>query len=64
MDDKISEKLTEIAQILDKHFNPPKKNKSNSVISLIIIGAVAIGGLYLLYQMIQPMFNYSLNINY
>jgi hypothetical protein len=62
--EEINRNLANIAQILDKHFNPVKKVKWDTIIISIIIGIGAIVGLYLLYLFLQPLFNYNLIINY
>lgn len=63
--EEINKSLTNIAEIIDKHFNPPpKKIKWDVSITLILTGVVVIWALFRLYQMLLPIFNYNININY
>lgn len=52
--------LDNIAKILDEHFNPPKKTDWKMIITYLVTGALTIGMMYLLYKILQPLYNYNL----
>lgn len=51
--------INETLQNIDKHFNPPKRTDWRMMIIYLVTGGMTIGVMYLLYKMLQPLYNYN-----
>lgn len=54
--------LGRIGDLLDKHFNPPKKVNRMQILMYLLAGAAAIWALNKFYEIIQAMFYFNIPV--